>query len=241
MMKILYSVVLCFLLGVLIPSLVAASSPGDPLVAVGQGRLAISAEWEQQNRSLELDADADVISNRYWLKGTYGLYEWLDIFGAAGMVDFDIATTQNKRSYSYESHHLTFGFSGGLKVRALYDENRNMTGLLTLSGAHMRNSHFVGSKYPSKMIWNELQLAASLGKTYGFATPYVGLAYSIVDGQMDWEHGVSEDFRDPGGLAFAGFDFALPSLYRLSIEVAGRLGGDSDEISFALGLSQRSK
>lgn len=234
-------ILLCFTMIGIGPTLLWASSPGNPLVNVGQGRLRISAEWEQQNRSLELDADADVISNRYWLKGSYGLYDWLDMFGCVGMVDFNVSTTQGSRSYSYESRHLTFGFSGGLKMRAFHDENRNLSGTLTLSGSHLRNDSFVGSKSPSEMIWNELQLAGSLGKTFGFAFPYLGLAYSLVDGDMDWEGGVSQGFRDPGGLAFAGVDFSLPSFYMLSVEVGGRVGGNYDEIIFSFGLSQRSK
>ena len=234
-------ILLCSILIFIGPSFLWASSPGNPLMIVGQGRLAMSAEWEQVNRTVELDVDSDVISNRYWLKGTYGLVHKLDISGAVGMIDFDVSTSQQTPSYSYESHHLTFGFSGGLKLQAYHNEARKMSGILSASGAHLRNDHFVGSKHPSKMTWNELRLAAVVSKAYDFALPYCGLSYFLIDGDMEWKGDVSQDFQDQAVLAFAGIDFSLPSLYVLCIEVAGRIGGYSDEISFSFGLSQRSK
>ena len=237
-MKKLGIILLCCIFGGSVPSLTVASSPGNPLQPIGKGRLTVSAEWEQQNRSLELDAESEVTSNRYWLKGTYGLYEWLDISGAVGAVDFDVSTSQDTRSFSYESHHLTFGFRGGLKVRAFQDVERHITVLLTVSGLHLPTEDFTGSKTPAELYWNEFQSAVCLGKRYGFALPYVGLSYSLVDGELDWMSGEPQDFRDPGGLAFAGIDFSLPSRYMLSFELNGRIGGAWDEVSFSVGLSQ---
>ena len=232
---------LCCALGGSGPSLALASTPGNPLLHVGKGRLAVSAEWEHTNRTLDLDVESDVMSNRYWLKGTYGFSEWLDVTGAVGGVDFDISTLQNAGSHSFESHHLTFGFLGGLKLRISHNEERNLTFYGSVNGSHYEAEEFVGSSPPSDLIWNEVQSTLAVMKGYGFAFPYVGAAYSLVDGEMRWNGQNSEDFRDPGGLLFAGADFSLPNRYVISIEVNGRVGGTWDEISFSVGLSQGTK
>lgn len=230
---------MCCALGGSGPSLIFASSPGNPLLNVGKGRLTVSAEWEHTNRTLDLDDESDVMSNRYWLKGTYGFSEWFDITGAVGGVDFDVSTAQDAGFRSFESHHLTFGFSGGLKFRVAHNEKRNMTILATVNGSHMESENFVGSSPPSDLVWNEVQSTVAVMKGYGFAYPYVGASYSLVDGELNY--GSSEDFRDPGGLLLAGVDFSLPSRYMLSIEVNSRIGGTWDEISFCVGLSQGTK
>jgi hypothetical protein len=229
----------CCALGGSGPSLAFATSPGNPLLNIGKGRLTVSAEWEHTNRTLDLTDESDVMSNRYWLKGTYGFCEWLDVTGAVGGVDFDVTTEQAAGSSSFESHHLTFGFSGGLKFRISHNERRNMTILATVNGSHIESEKFVGSSPPSDLIWNEVQSTVAVMKGYGFAYPYVGASYSLVDGELNYER--SESFRDPGGLLMAGIDFSLPSRYMLSIEVNSRIGGTWDEISFSVGLSQGTK
>ena len=221
-------------------SVIFASSPGNPLGMVGAGRLAISAEWDQDNRDLELDADSEVTSNRYWLKGTYGLTDWLDVSGAAGFVDFDVSSL-GTRSSSYESDHMTFCFQGGFKLRPFCHEEKKLSAFLTAHGSHLQAKEFVGSVRPEKLSWNEFQMAVSVAKKYGFAFPYVGVLYSLVDGELMLAGGDGPDFQDPGALAFAGIDFSLPSRYALTFEVRGRLGGDTDEISFSIGLSQRTE
>lgn len=240
-MKKLGIVLLCCIFGGGAPSVTVALSPSNPLQPIGKGRLVVGAEWEQNNRSLELDQDSDVTSNRYWLQGTYGLLEWLDLSGAVGAVDFDVSTSQNTHSFSFESHHLTFGFRGGLKVRAFHDEERGNTVMLTASGSHMRTEDFVGSRTPKELCWNELQTGVSLARRYRFALPYVGCSYSLVDGELTWSGGESQDFQDPGGVAFTGIDFSLPSRYVLSFQIRGRIGGNWDEMSFLIGLSQSAK
>ena len=223
------------------PCVISASSPGNPLVNIGQGRLVVSAEWEHQNRTLDLDVASDVMSNRYWLKGSYGFTEWLDVSGALGGVGFNISTSQNAQSNNYESDHLTFGLGGGLKLRIFRDDERHLAVFGIVNGAHVETEEFRGERPPTDLVWNELQSSISIVRGYGFAFPYVGASYSVVDGELTWNGGSTEDFRDPGGLLFAGVDFALPSRYRLSFEVNGRVGGTFDEISFSVGLSQSTK
>lgn len=230
---------MCSALGWGIPAL--ASSPGNPLLTVGKARLAVSAEWEQNNRNLDLETESEVTSNRYWLKGTYGLFDWLDLCGAVGAVDFDVSTSQDRRARSFESDHLSFGFGGGFKLRALHSEERNLSLLLTTNGSVLQTEEFVGSAPPSDFTWNEFQLAISVAKGFGFTFPYLGVSYSVVDGELTWDGGGAGDFRDPGGFVFAGIDFSLPSRYVLTIEMNGRIGGGLDEASFCVGISQSTK
>jgi len=229
---------LCCMVSWSAATVTVASSPGNLLGMLGTQRVAVSAEWDQDNRDLD---DSKVTSNRYWLKGTYGLFDWLDVSGAGGFADFNVCTNQNARSFSFESHHLTFGFRGGLKMRPFHQAASNVSTFLTAQGSHLQAEEFRGPDTPNKLSWNEFQLAICLAKEYGFAFPYGGVLYSVVDGEMRWDGSNGADFRDPGALAFAGIDFSLPSHYVISFEVRGRLGGESDEVSFSVGLSQSSK
>jgi len=237
-MKRLLVFLVCSALGGGGPSLVLASSPGNPLFALGKGRLAVSAEWEQGNRTLDLETESGVTSNRYWLKGTYGLLDWLDLSAAGGAVDFDVSTSHGTQSLSFESDHLTFGFCGAAKVRVLHSEEQNVGVFAAINGAHLYTEEFVGSLPPEKFSWNEFQLAVGATRRYGFASPYFGVSYSLVDGELTWDGGNGEDFRDPGGLAFGGIEISLPGRYAVTFEVNGRIGGNSDEISFSVGVSQ---
>ena len=186
------------------PSLALASSPGNPLVNLGKGRLTVSAEWEHTNRTMDLDIESDVMSNRYWLKGTYGFHEDLDVTGAVGFVDFDVTNNRAASSQSFESRHLTFGFAGGVKLRLWHSEERNMTFFAAVNGAHMEAEDFVGSNAPSNFVWNEVRSTVAVMKGYGFARPYLAAAYSLVDGELRWQAENAEDFRDPGGLLMGG-------------------------------------
>jgi len=215
---------------------VAAQSMNNPHCALGNEGFAVSAEWDQNNRSLELDYDSDVTANWYGLKGTYGVYDWLDLSGFAGAADFDI---WRKRG-DYETEHLCLGLGGGMRVQALADEKRNMWVILTGAGTHAKSDALVGTRAPSALTWNEFQASLSLAKQFDFALPYVGVTYSVIDGQMGID-GREVEFTDPGSLFFAGIDFILPDQYVLTLQGDARIGGTGHEISFTLGLSQRSR
>ncbi len=112
--------------------------------------------------------------------------------------------------------------------------------LLSGAGSHARSDAFVGTRPPGSLTWNEFQASLSLARQFNWALPYMGAAYSLIDGEIGID-GREAEFTDPGGLIFAGIDFILPSRYILTLQADGRVGGTNHELSFMLGLSQGSR
>ncbi len=232
-----------------------AYTVGNPIEAAGVGKLAVSAEYEYQEHQLP-DVD-DIESRRYLVKAAIGLTSWLDLFAKGGAAHLEIPL-EGERFVGEDK------FAWGAGARAtLWHLPRWQLELF--SSGQILSFHTSGRidqevttspevwtrRLDSKFIWWEYGGALGLKMRRGILRPYAGVDVSYVEGEKItrqtnmFSYGTvyagsrGAEFSSENVVfnGFGGLDILLPLRYRLSLELRGK---SRDQISFTLGLSQRS-
>lgn len=239
----------------LMSSMAQAYTVGNPMSATGEGKLTMSAEYEHHRREL-LD-DMSTESARYLVKASYGLTPWLDMFAKVGGAGLDVPL----KDVRFEGDNK-FAWGAGARATLLRLPVWNAE---LFSSAQMFSYHSRGvmdqlvtnapqpwtRSLDSEYIWWEYGGAMGVRARRGFAWPYVGLDLSYVAGEKNttqyniFSYGSvfggesSSTFRGEDIIysGFGGIDLNLPYRYQLSFEVKG---SSWEEVSFSVGISQRS-
>lgn len=251
-----YSFWLILGLAVVLASATAqAYTIGNPAGAAGTGKLHVSAEYEFQNR--ELPGSLPTESHRYLVKGSYGVTSWLDIFARGGVAGLEIPF-QDSRFVGEDS--FAWGIGGRATVVRFprWRSEIFSTGqVFTYRTRGRVDQQVVNSpetwtrQLNSKYIWWEYGGALGVKTRQGAVSPYFGVDLSYIEGEkITDQYNVFSYGSVYGGKSntnfssedlllnpFVGLDVNLPLRYKLSAEVRGT---SRDEISFSIGLSQRS-
>lgn len=237
-------------------SLAQAYTVGNPVAAAGTGKLAVSAEYEFQDR--ELPGSLPTESKRYLIKASYGVTSWLDLFAKGGVAGLEIPL--QGANFIGEDR---FAWGAGAQAILLRVPSWRMELFSTGQVFSYRTRGQVSqvmTGYPviwtrqldTKYVWWEYGGALGVKYRQGFVWPYLGLDVSYVDGEkITKQHSIYSDYSQYDGqssaqfssdeVIFSGFlgcDVCIPSRYKLSLEVRGN---GPDEVSFTIGLSQTSQ
>lgn len=228
---------------------------GNPVGATGSGKLVMSLEYEYQDR--QLPGNLPTESMRYLAKASYGLTSWLDLFAKGGAADLEIPM-----------HEVTFAsdqkFAWGAGARATL-LRLPIWRAEFFSCGQIFNYHSRGRvdqevtdspqtwtrSLNTKYIWWEYGGSLGIKARQGAVWPYVGVDISYVEGEKNTTQynifsygtvygGARSDNFSSDNLVYSGFgglDISLPLRYKLSFEMRGV---NRDEISFSVGVSQRS-
>jgi hypothetical protein len=232
-----------------------AYTVGNPVEATGSGKLAVSAEYEYQEH--QLPDVSDIESTRYLVKAGIGLTSWLDLFAKGGAAHLEIPLEgdrfigEDKFAWGAGARatlwrlprwHLEI-FSSG-QILSFHTNGRIDQEITTSPEVWTR-------RLDTKYVWWEYGGALGLKVRRGVLSPYLGVDVSYVEGEKItrqynlFSYGSvyagqssaefsSEDVVFSG---FGGLDILLPLRYRLSLELRGK---SRDQISFTIGMSQRS-
>jgi hypothetical protein len=250
--------ILCLALGLgmlCMGSMTQAYTVGNPMSATGVGKLAMSAEYEHHQR--ELADDMNTESARYLVKASYGLSSWLDIFAKAGGAGLVIPLENVK----FDGDNK-FAWGAGARAKLLQlpvwkAELFSSAQLFSYRSRGVVNQLVTDApqswtrSLSSEYIWWEYGGALGIRARQGFAWPYVGLDLSYVAGEKNTtqynlfsygtvfggESNTSFSGKDIIFSGFGGIDLNLPYRYQLSFEVQG---SSWEEVSFSIGISQRS-
>jgi hypothetical protein len=237
-------------------SVAGAYTVGNPVDATGSGKLAVSAEYEYQEHRLP-DVEGTE-STRYLVKAGYGLTPWLDVFVKGGAANLEIPLV-NQRFVGEDK------FAWGAGARATLWRPQRWPLEVFSSGQIFSfrtngrvDQEVTGSpitwtrRLDSRYIWWEYGGALGVKIRQGAVSPYLGLNVSYVEGEkITHQYNIFSYGTVDGGQSnadfsseevvvngFGGLDVILPLRYRLSLEVRGN---SSDQISFTIGISQRSR
>lgn len=243
-------------LGMLLMSTMAqAYTLGNPMCATGEGKLAMSAEYEYQKRKLADSMPTESI--RYLVKASYGLTPWLDMFakaGAAGLViplqevRFDgedkfawgagaRATLLRLPIWSAEVFSTAQVFSyrtRGEVDQLVTDSPQTWTRRLNSKYIWWEYGGSLGLRARSEAVWPYLGIDLSYVEGEKTTTQYNVFSYGTVFGGSSSATFSGKDLILTG---FGGIDLTLPYRYQLSFELRG---SSWEEVSFTIGVSQRS-
>ena len=230
---------------------------GNPGMNVGKKNLVVGLEYSYMSRKLE----TMTYSNRYLLKATTGLSEWLDIYLTGGGADlsmdyYESKSKVNSTIYDYSSN-ASGGVGFGVRMRIMNFENRNTRVFIMGDIFGFRtNGEFIedlGGGQQNVLqrdtIWIDGRCA--LGITFGFELVELsfGVGAAGVQRRMDdvkitrsaltstkvpQARTEPLDYPKPA-FGFIGFDFILPLEYRLSFQISGH---NIDEGRFSFAISQ---
>ncbi len=123
------------------------------------------------------DSQGGISSNRYFLTGSYSLFDWLCFDGKIGVGDVAWHNS-NPGNMSFNT-----GFAGGYGFRIKGYENRHL-GIKTVAGfqhisVHPFSAPFSSDKY--KVVIDDWQGSALISKDAGNFVPYFGARYGTTD------------------------------------------------------------
>ena len=204
---------------IFIPSFVFAGNIGNPSTSLNQGAWGVGPEFSGVYREIR-DGNGvryDTESWRLFVKGSYGITDWLEGFGRVG------GATLQVRGTPFDSDP---GISGGagLKISLL-----DIPGHPLKYGLGGQFLYFETEDQDARAKWLEYDLW--LGIAYREAkkiTPYAGVAYSRVDGKLkDFPiRPELNEFKSPNAVGiFFGVDWNIYEKFRLGIEA--RLFGEN--------------
>ncbi len=176
------------------------------------------------------DSQGGTSGNRYFLTGSYGVFEWICFDGKIGAGDV-VWHNSNPGNLDYNT-----GFAGAYGFRIKGYENKNL-GIKTVAGfqhisVHPRTASPAGDKH--RVIIDDWQGSVLISKDIWNFTPYLGARYGTVD-FIKWvnEHDRKRIKSDEMIGAVIGLDYIIKENIRLNIECDFV---DGEEIS--LGISR---
>ena len=201
------------------PSLAFAGNIGNPGASLGRGMGVAGPEFSGVYREIR-DNDGvryDTESWRLFVKGAYGITDWLEGFGRLGGATLKIQGT------SFDSGPAVSG-GAGLKFTLL-----DIPGHPLKYGVGGQFLYFETEDQDATAKWLEYDLWFGVAYREGKKiTPYGGVAYSRVDGKLDHfpAKPALNEFKSPNPVGiFFGVDWNLHPKVNLGIEA--RLFGEN--------------
>ena len=223
-------------------SVAMAGTIGNPTATVEQGSFRVGAEIDLTERDIEVDDGGESLeaeSNRYIVRGTYGISDQINVYAKLGMADCTVD------EFEFDGDN-EFTYGGGLKA-TIYDAGEVKIGLVAQL-SHFSSEDTIWEKEGGYggVSWeergereltsweDEIAVGASYGGLGNFV-PYGGIFYSRIDGEADYEqsgeryHYGSEvhsysypetsDFEESDSIGiFVGADYAVSEQFNLGAE-----------------------
>ncbi len=202
-----------------------AGSIGYPGASLEKGSWAVGPEFSGVSREIRGGDGVryDTESWRLFVKGSYGITNWLEGFGRLG------GSTLKVRGTSFDSDP---GISGGAGLKLTFLDIPEHPIKYSLGGQFM---YFETKDQDATGKWLEYDLWLGIAYREGKKiVPYGGVVYSRVDGKLKDFHArpALEDFKSPTSVGiFFGVDWKLYEKINLGIEA--RLFGENSG-SFSL-------
>jgi len=213
-------------------SVAMAGTIGNPTATVEQGSFRVGAEIDLMERDIESDDGGEAVeaeSNRYIVRGTYGISDQINVYAKLGMADCTVDEFDGDNQFTY---------GGGLKA-TIYDAGEVKIGLVAqLSHVSSEDSYeeegYYGYSYSEdvELTWWEYEIA--VGASYGGLgnfVPYGGIFYSRIDGEaevayewVNYYYGTysgseTSDFEESDSIGiFVGADYAVSEQFNLGAE-----------------------
>jgi hypothetical protein len=203
----------------LFPNSLQAGNIGSPGASLTQGKFSAGPEFSGVLREIR-DGDGiryDTESWRFFLKGAYGITDWLEGFGRVGGATLQI------RGTSFDSDP---GIAGGAGLKITFLDIPGHPIRYSLGGQFFYQEpedQDATAKWLEYDIW--LGIAYREGKRI---TPYGGVVYSRVDGKLKNfpARPALDEFKSPNAVGiFFGVDWNIYEKFQLGIE--GRLFGEN--------------
>jgi len=213
------------------PLTALAGNIDNPTASLKKGSFAVGLELDLSSRDVKFsDKEIEERTRRYLMRGSYGLLDWINLYGTVGA-----ASVRDNTGFKGDPR-LAFG--GGVKLRLYEFEDF----ILGLTGQFLRftsqENDVAGiNGLTFKSTWNEYDLALGASTKTTASSFYGGALFSKVDGELETSSTTNlpekAHFKEshPVGI-FLGADAELWEQLRLGIE--GRL---INEISFSVKLS----
>ncbi|MBI3600958.1 MAG: hypothetical protein HY097_10020 [Nitrospinae bacterium] len=240
-----------------LPSPGRAATVGNSADTLGESwKFSLGLDYDMVfNRDLDnpdtsANDDIKIKSNRLFLKGAVGVHPNIDLFLKLGMADAKIESISGADKYEYDGG-MKFGFGLGAKVkifepmpgfRVMGDVQYltyEVDNTVKVNGSDLKNSGV--SSYTSNTKVTETQLALYVNQTIERLSPYLGVKYSKLDGDVETNMTLSSGTRsvakgkagaDNNFGIFAGTDiFIIPK--QLSATIEGRF---LDETAGTIGI-----
>jgi len=172
--------------------------------------------------------DYNLKRDMFWVKGTYGITDFLDLFTKLGGVRsrFNSHDMQGTNDWTLNTNY-DFAWGTGLRANIYEWPNKIYinSGFEYLRGKH-ENKFFYsasGVKTYTDMEWEEWIGRIESGWRIKRFTPYLGVQYSDCEVKMDtdevpggWSHIEQEPIENWGG--FYGLDVQLPKDFQINYE-----------------------
>ena len=230
MNKILWKPISFFSINLLIISLCSAALAGvigNPIPTIKPNGFQMGIEGDMVKRDVKIEDEEEteeVKSNRYMLKGTFGITDKINIYAKLGMADgkIDLPNEMDLDDDSFAvddfKGDLEFCYGAGLKALIYNQDNLKLGFSFQLHNFKTEDNIFEGveaiyvedldewlylNKIRLEIDWWEYDLA--FGSSYdiqGNFTVYGGIMYSKLDGEMT----VKIEASDFYGYTFSGSD-----------------------------------
>lgn len=219
-------------------SVAMAGTIGNPTATVEQGSFRVGAEIDLTERDTEDDDGGESVeaeSNRYIVRGTYGISDQINVYAKLGMADCTVDEFEGDNEFTY---------GGGLKA-TIYDEGEVKIGVVAqISHFSSEDSYeeeeadyYYTYSYSEdiELTWWEYEIAvgASYEGLENFV-PYGGIFYSKIDGEAKSKYNYeredyygthsdsgseTSDFEESDSIGiFVGADYAVSEQFNLGAE-----------------------
>ncbi len=204
---------------IFVSNLAFAGSIGNPGASLKKGNWSVGPELSGVYRDIRANDNVhyDTESWRAFVKGSYGITNWLEGFGRLG------GSTLKVRGTSFDSDP---GISGGAGLKLTFLDIPEHPIKYTAGGQF---TYFETEDQNATGKWLEYDLWLGIAYRNGKKiVPYGGVVYSRVDGKLKDFHAkpALEDFKSPTGVGiFFGVDWKIYEKINLGIEA--RLFGEN--------------
>lgn len=200
------------------PVAATAGSIDNPMPILTKGGFGFGLEFDLSSREVKFsDKKIEERSRRYLMKGSYGLRDWINLYGILGGDSIKDDTGFNG------DPDLAFG--GGVKLRLYQDEDiiLGLTGqVLRLTSRDSDVAGITGLTFES--TWNEYDVALGASTQIAASSIYGGALFSKLDGELKTSSTISfpkkSHFKESSQFGlFLGGDAELMEQLRFGIEV----------------------
>jgi opacity protein-like surface antigen len=187
-----------------------------------EGNFILDRNLDNEEGGVEVD--------KYFITGSYGIFEWLSFDGKIGVGNADWHRTKGNDSLSYDTN---FAGAYGFRIKGYEIEEwgiKSVVGFQHIS-VHPDAKNQGSNKHEA--IIDEWQGSVAVSKDIGNFVPYIGARYGTVDfikwvDEHDRKRIQSEDYYG----VIVGLDYWLSERMKLNME-----GGFLDGEELAIGIS----
>lgn len=223
-------------------SVAMAGTIGNPTATVNQGSFQLGAEFDLVERDVEPEdnEDVEIESNRYVVKGIYGISDRFNIYAKLGVANAEFKIEDDDFDFKSDNE---FTFGAGLKS-IIYEQDELKIGLVvqishftTEDTVSEEEGTYYGHHYTYsediELTWWEYDVA--LGVSYeglGSFVPYGGILFSKIDGESEYtgkaeapsigyseEDSDKDDFEESDSFGvFVGADYNVIPHFNVGVE-----------------------